>query len=144
MKNENGEPNQNGDLRRQAEECLKEGRSSPAGSKEEGKDALALVHELQVHQIELEMQNEEIQHARDEMEAGLEKYSDLYEFAPVGFLTLDREGTIHEANLTSARLLGIARSGLVKRRLAFCVSAPDLPVFNAFLQRVFNSKARQF
>ena len=90
------------------------------------------------------MQNEELQKARDEMEAGLEKYSDLYDFAPVGFLTLDREGTIREANLTSASLLGIERSRLVSRRLGFYVSAPDLPAFNAFLTRVFESKAREF
>jgi PAS domain S-box-containing protein len=90
------------------------------------------------------MQNEELQKARDAMEAGLEKYSDLYDFAPVGYLTLDREGTIREANLTSASLLGIERSRLVKRRLGFCVSAADRPVFNAFLTRVFESKAREF
>jgi PAS domain S-box-containing protein len=99
---------------------------------------------LEVHQIELEMQNEELRKTRDEMEAGLERYSDLYDFAPVGYLTLDREGTIKEANLTSASLLGIERSRLVKRRFGFCVSAPDLPAFNAFLARVFESKVREF
>ena len=107
-------------------------------------DTQRLVHELQVHQIELEMQNEELQQARDEMEAGLEKYSDLYDFAPVGYLTLDREGTIREANLTSASLLGIERSRLVKRRFGLFVSAADLPAFNAFLTKVFESKAREF
>jgi two-component system, cell cycle sensor histidine kinase and response regulator CckA len=90
------------------------------------------------------MQNQELQKARDEMEAGLEKFSDLYDFAPVGFLTLDREGTIHAANLTSASLLGIERARLVNRRLGVCVSPPDLPAFNAFLTRVFESKAREF
>ena len=90
------------------------------------------------------MQNEELQKARDEMEAGLEKYSDLYDFAPVGFLTLDREGTIREANLTSASLLGIERARLVNRRFGFCLSPADVPAFNAFLTRVFESKARQF
>jgi two-component system, cell cycle sensor histidine kinase and response regulator CckA len=78
------------------------------------------------------------------MEAGLEKYSDLYDFAPVGYLTLDWEGTILEANLTSASLLGIERSRLVKRRFGLCVSAADLPAFNAFLAKVFESKGREF
>ena len=78
------------------------------------------------------------------MEAGLEKYSDLYDFAPVGYLTLDREGTIREANLTSASLLGIERSRLVKRRFGLYVSAADLPAFTAFLTKVFESKAREF
>jgi PAS domain S-box-containing protein len=106
-------------------------------------DTQRLVHELQVHQIELAMQNEELRKARDEMETGLERYTELYDFAPVGYLTLDREGTIREANLTSASLLGIERSRLVKRRFALCVSAADLPAFNAFLAKVFASKVRE-
>ena len=130
------------ELRRRAEERLRE-QHPETGQAQTDADTQRLVHELQVHQIELEMQNEELQKARDEMEAGLEKFSDLYDFAPVGFLTLDREGTIREANLTSASLLGIERSRLVKRRFGFCVSAADLPAFNAFLTRVFESKARR-
>jgi len=131
------------ELRRRAEERLREQRPEPGQDRTDA-GTQRLVHELQVHQVELEMQNEELQKARNEMEAGLEKYSDLYDFAPVGFLTLDREGTIREANLTSASLLGIERSRLVKRRFGFCVSPPDLPAFNAFLTRVFESKAREF
>jgi PAS domain S-box-containing protein len=131
------------ELRRNAEERLREQHPERDQAPTDA-DTQRLVHELQVHQIELEMQNEELQKARDEMEAGLEKYSDLYDFAPVGYLTLDREGTILEANLTSASLLGIERSRLVKRRFGLCVSAADLPAFNAFLTRVFESKAREF
>ena len=71
----------------------------------------------QVHQVELEMQNEESTQARAALESQLEKYSDLYNFAPVGYFTLDRAGTIREANLTGAKLLGIERSRLVGRRL---------------------------
>jgi PAS domain S-box-containing protein len=130
------------ELRRRAEERLRELHPG-TGPAQTDADTQRLVHELQVHQIELEMQNEELQKARDQMEAGLEKYSDLYDFAPVGFLTLDREGTIREANLTSASLLGIERSRLVKRRFGLCVSPADLPAFNAFLTRVFESKVRE-
>jgi signal transduction histidine kinase/ActR/RegA family two-component response regulator len=130
------------ELRRRAEERLRERPPETRQAPTEA-DTRRLVHELQVHQVELEMQNEELQKARDEMEAGLEKFTDLYDFAPVGFLTLDREGTIREANLTSANLLGIERARLVNRRLGVCVSAADLPAFNAFLTRVFESKARQ-
>jgi two-component system, cell cycle sensor histidine kinase and response regulator CckA len=131
------------ELRRRAEERLRE---QPPGTGQALTDAdtQRLVHELQVHQIELEMQNEELQNARHELQAALEKYSDLYDFAPVGYLTLDREGTIRESNLASASLLGIERSRLVSRRFGFCVSPPDLPAFNAFLARVFASKAREF
>ncbi len=106
-------------------------------------DPQRLLHELQVHQIELELQNEELRKTRDEMEAARDKYSDLYDFAPVGYLTLDCEGTIAEANLTGASLLGVARAALVKRRFGAFVSPADRAAFAAFLQRVFKSKARE-
>ena len=81
------------ELRRRAEERLEEktGTAHPPGTEEE---PLRLLHELQVHQIELEMQNAELRQARDEVETALEKYTDLYDFAPVGYFTLDRKGTI--------------------------------------------------
>ncbi len=126
-------------LRRRAETRLKDGRTA-ATRPAQANELQRLLHELQVHQIELEMQNEELQQARDKMEAGFEKYSDLYYFAPVGYLTLDREGTVKEANLTSARLLGIDRSCLLNRRLGLSVCAPDVPVFAAFLNKVFDDK----
>ena len=130
-------------LRRCAEERLGE-QHPEAGPGRTDDETRRLVHELQVHQIELEMQNEELQRARDEMEAGLERYSDLYDFAPVGYLTLDRDGTIREANLAIASLLGIDRSRLVKRRLGFYVSGATLSAFTAFLTKVFEGKSREF
>jgi PAS domain S-box-containing protein len=131
------------ELRRRAEARLK---SQQAGTTPPRTDAdiQRLVHELQVHQIELEMQNDELQHARDEMEAGLDKYSDLYDFAPVGYLTLDPAGAIREANLAVASLLGIARSALANRPFGLFVSAADRPAFGAFLKKVFESKVREF
>jgi signal transduction histidine kinase/ActR/RegA family two-component response regulator len=131
------------ELRRRAEERLR-AQHPETGQARTDADTQRLVHELQVHQVELEMQNEELQKARDEMEAALEKYSDLYDFAPVGYLTLDREGTIREANLISASLLGIERARLVNRRFGLCLSPTDVPAFNAFLTRVFESQVRQF
>ena len=131
------------ELRRCAEARLKEQRLEKNPARTEA-DTQRLVHELQVHQIELEMQNEELQQARNEMEAGLEKYSDLYDFAPVSYLTLDREGTIREANLTAASLLGIERSRLVQRRFGLYVAAADRPAFAIFLTQVFGGKAREF
>ena len=131
------------ELRRCAEARLKEQRLEKNPARTEA-DTQRLVHELQVHQIELEMQNEELQQARNELEAGLEKYSDLYDFAPVSYLTLDREGTIREANLTAASLLGIERSRLVQRRFGLYVAAADRPAFAIFLTQVFGGKAREF
>ena len=103
-------------------------------------DSKRLLHELQVHQIELEMQNEELRKARDEMETGLEKYSELYDFAPVGYLTLDRGGAIREANLTAASLLGVARAPLMTQRLGILVAPADRPRFDAFLTQIFEGR----
>ena len=99
--------------------------------------------ELEVHQIELELQNAELMEARQELEAALEKYTDLYDFAPVGYFTLDPAGVIREANLIGASLLGLERSRLIKRRFELSVSVADRPAFNAFLQHVFASSSAQ-
>ena len=129
-------------LRHRAEERLRE-QHPETGQALDETDTQRLVHELQVHQIELELQNEELQQARDELEVGLERYTDLYDFAPVGYVTLDREGTIHEANLASTTLLGVERAYLIKRTFGQFISADGRPAFNAFLTRVFGSKVRE-
>ena len=102
-----------------------------------------LLHELQVHQIELEMQNHELRQARDEAEQALAKYADLYDFAPVGYVTLDRAGMISAANLTGASLLGVERSRLVGRSLSLSVASEARPAFTFFLDKVFSSPARE-
>jgi len=97
------------ELRRRAETRWKERRvdNPPPGT---DADAQRLLHELEVHQIELEMQNAELQRARVEVETALEKYTELYDFAPVGYCSIDRQGVIQEVNLTGATMLGMARS----------------------------------
>ena len=139
-------PENPAELRRRAEAHLSDrrtGRRSQAGENKSEADIKRLLHELEVHQIELEMQNAELQEARDRMEVLLEKYTDLYDFAPVGYLTLDHEGAIHETNLTISNLLGMARSILVNRRLSLFVSPADRPVFDTFLKQVFEGGARK-
>ena len=128
-------------LRRRAEERLKKNVSPEFQSTDEG--AMRLLQKLQVHQIELEIRNEELQQARDEVEAGYVKYADLYDFAPVGYFTLDRDSSILQANLAGASLLGLERQRLVKRRFYTFVTDESLPVFNAFLSRVFTSRDKQ-
>ena len=106
-------------------------------------DTQRLLQELEVHQIELEMQNEELTAARDKMEALVEKYTDLYDFAPVGYLTLDPLGGILEANLAAASLLGLARSALIKKSFCFFVSPAGRSVFDALLKKVFAGGTRE-
>jgi PAS domain S-box-containing protein len=143
----NGKPNISADaaeLRRSAEALLrKQKKKKKTAQPRTEADAQRLLHELQVHQIELEMQNAELQDARDEVEAGLEKYTDLYDFAPVGYFSIDEQGLILEVNLTGAALLGIERSRLVKRRLPRFVAPTSRPIFLAFLEKVFAGPGKQ-
>ena len=102
-----------------------------------------LLHELQVHQVELALQNEELQQVRDALEAEVARYTELYDFAPVGYVTLDRSGTIRQANLAGAGLLGVDRGRLAGRRFAEFLADADRCSFNPFLQRVFDSDTPQ-
>jgi len=79
--------------------------------KEYSGDLEKTIHELGVYQIELEMQNEELRQAQVSLGASRAKYSDLYDFAPVGYLTFDKNGVVIEANLTGCRMLGRGKSG---------------------------------
>ena len=99
-------------------------------------DAKRLMHELQVHQIELEMQNEELQRANETAETALRKYTMLYDFAPLGYFTLDSEGKIEELNFTGADMLGERRLSLVGSNFKFFVSEESKANFNSFLDKV--------
>ena len=95
------------------------------------------LYELEVQGIEMELQNEELLLARDEVDAALETYRDLYDFAPVGYLTFDRAGVIRAVNLTGAGLLGIDRSRLLGRRFGQFVADDARCAFGEFLDQVF-------
>ncbi|MCX6637306.1 MAG: PAS domain S-box protein, partial [Acidobacteria bacterium] len=130
------------EARRRAQERLRE-RQAESGLPRTEEDGQKLLHELQVHQIELEMQNEELQRAEAEVQATLARNADLYDFAPVGYFTLAGDGTIREVNLTGAALLGIERSRLEDRRFALFVADESRPAFNAFLAKVFEGRAKE-
>ena len=123
-------------LRQRAEERLKQ-QGLAEDAERSAVDAARLLHALQVHRIELEMQNDALQQARDEMEILLDSYIDLYDHAPVGYRTLDRGGTIMQMNLTGARILGIDRAKLGQPRLGLFVSPDDRTALSDFLESVF-------
>ena len=90
-------------LRRQAEAILKEGKDQNVAT---GNNALlGIIHELEIHQIELDLQNEELRRTAKELEAARDEYFDLYHFAPVGFVTLNEKGKIEQINKAAANML---------------------------------------
>jgi PAS domain S-box-containing protein len=132
-------------LRRDAEARLRK-RSrqvAAAATRRSATDSQQLLHELQVHQVELELQNAELENARDRMETLLEKYTDLYDFAPVGYFSLDEQARIVEVNLTGAALLGVDRNQLMRRGLPRFIVPASQAIFGDFLHRVFSSMEKQ-
>ena len=104
---------------------------------------MKLILELEVHQIELEMQNEELLLAKSATRDASEKYTELYDFAPSGYFTLSKEGEIFELNIRGANMLGKERIHLHNSQFGFFVSNDTKPVFNKFLNTVFNSKTEK-
>lgn len=123
-------------LRKKAMELLK---SQPLKSVAHLTEAetLMLIHEFEVHQVELELQNEELMFARSEIQDYIEKYSELYDFAPSGYVTLSREGEILEINLSGANMLCKERLLLKDSQFGFFVSDETKPIFNLFLEKIF-------
>lgn len=128
-------------LRYRAESQIKETKDK-ATTQASPADLHRIVHELEVHQIELEMQNEELQIVRSNLESSLNQYTDLYDFAPVGYFTLDSKGVILKANLTGSTLIGLERSALINRPFGFFVSPEYRSVLNSFLKTVFEGHSR--
>jgi PAS domain S-box-containing protein len=129
------------DLRQRAEERL-EAQPIPVEDLSPP-EAARLIHELQVHQIELELQNEELRQAQVQLAESRDKYADLYDFAPVGYLTLDGAGRILEANLTAATLLGVERGQLLKRFFSHFLVEADRRVFRQMLNTDLDLKERR-
>ena len=128
-------------LRPRAEKLL--AAQGPDREKIPMKGVQKLVHELQVHQIELEMQNETMRHAQVEAEESRTKYEDLFDFAPVGYFTFDQQGLMLEVNLTGAGLLGVERRSLINTPFVLFLAPESRPVFSAHLRQVFASPDRQ-
>lgn len=129
------------DLRRQAEERLKAQQASSLELSPD--DATRLIHELQVHQIELELQNEELRQTQVWLEESRHKYSDLYDFAPVGYVTLDHTRKIVEANLTASTLLGWERTRLLEQYLHLFMPIQDQKSFLKLLGKIQEGQERR-
>jgi PAS domain S-box-containing protein len=107
------------------------------------KDMQRLVHDFQVHQIELEMQNEELRRSEMELQASRDRYMDLYDFSPAGHLTLDTHGMITEANLRAETLLDLNRKELIGQSLARFVTSDDLSIFFRHCRDIVKTGRRQ-
>jgi PAS domain S-box-containing protein len=136
-----GDPEKISSLRQQAEElALEKEAQSPdnldAVSIEETRQAL---HELRVHQVELEMQNEELRRAQVELDAERARFFELFDLAPVGYCTVSDNGLIFEANLTLAMLLGVARGAIGKHPINRFILAEDQVICYHFLKILFKT-----
>lgn len=101
-----------------------------------------LLHELRVHQVELEVQNRELQETRNQLEMSRDRYIDLYDFAPVGYLILDDQGIIREVNLTGADMLKNSRGVLTGLPMSGFIVGEDLSTFFDYLKEIFTRQQR--
>jgi PAS domain S-box-containing protein len=137
--------NLNADILRQKAETIIKNKSSKSALKLSEAEIRKLLHEYEVHQVELELQNKELELqntqlrlAEEQIHDEITKYADLYDFAPSGYFTLSREGEIVRLNLSGAKLLGKERSFIINNRFALYVSANTRHVFNHYLGKLFN------
>ena len=141
MKKNVGDPKKFAELRKNAEEKLKK---KPADrQKLQVSNPSEVIHELEVHQIELEMQNEELRRTQVQLEESRSRYSDLYDFAPIGYFVFDSNGLILEVNLSGAALLGVERSYLVKKLFSSYISRDDLDLFYLHRKKSLETKTKQ-
>jgi PAS domain S-box-containing protein len=141
MKKNKSKPTSFKKLRKQAEKRLLERDADLSNMPLE--DIHELIHELEVHQIELEMQNEELRQAQLDLEAARDKYTDLYDFAPVGYFSISDKGLILDANLMSATMLGMERGKLTGRRFSEFIAKDDQDVFYLHRQKLFETETKQ-
>jgi PAS domain-containing protein len=129
-------------LRMKAEDLLKKKQEKKEKLLNEA-DAKKLLHELQVHQIELEMQNDELRMANETVEQALKKYIILYDLAPMGFLTLDSDGRICDLNFTAANMLDDKRFHLENDNFNLYIFKDSKQVFDDFFSRIYRTNSKE-
>ncbi|HET6460011.1 MAG TPA: PAS domain S-box protein [Syntrophales bacterium] len=129
------------DLRKRAEKKIS-GSMDSAGQMS-APEIQKVIHELQVHQVELEMQNEALRKSQAETAESQQKYSDLYDFAPVGYFTFDKKGHITETNVTGASLLGAEKRSLANQPFQRFIAPEHLSIFQSHLQKVLEMRSKQ-
>ena len=139
--NQGNGPDEFSDLRQEAERRLPF-ESVPIDRMSEA-DVAAMVNELRVHQEELKMQNRELRRVQTDLEESRSKYTELFDFAPIGYLIFNADGTIEEANLTAASMLQIERATLRGKPFTTCVSPCSKDAFRNHYQAVFKTGQSQ-
>lgn len=145
MTTKNTNPRDAAELRRRAEEIA--GKKAAQSPEHHGvlrpEESQQMLHELEVHQIELEIQNEELRRTQVELELLGASYFDLYDLAPVGYFTVSEKGLILQANLTAATLLGVTRGDFVHRPLSSFILAEDQDIFYLYRKQLFDTGTPQ-
>jgi len=139
MKKDNQKQKKSSGLRKEAEKKLRPETVNIEKLSDE--EVCKLAHELQVHQIELDMQNEELRKAQEELTESRDEYSHLYDFAPVGYFTVNEKGLITKANLTFAKMLGRERSLLINKLLSGFIAWEDRNKYYLYHKHVFDEQS---
>lgn len=129
------------DLRKQAEKIARKTMSPENIDKMSPAQIKEMLHELRVHQIELELQNEELRRSQAELDAAGVRFFDFYDLAPVGYFTLSEKGLIIEANLTAAAMLGVVRSEMVRQPLSRFILPGDQNIYYLNRKHIFETNS---
>ncbi len=128
-------------LQKRAEAWIQDNERAPKHSAHT--DTKELIHELYTYHIELELQNEDLRHAQQELEVSRSRYAELYDFAPIGYLTLSAKGLIIEANLAAADMLGLPRGDLLNKRFSSFIVADDQDIFYLNRRKLLDTENKQ-
>ncbi|MEI7750536.1 MAG: PAS domain-containing protein [Candidatus Omnitrophota bacterium] len=141
MSPESDQPSDAGELRRRAEEIFR-GKTAPLPENLKDlspKETRRVLHELRVHQIELEMQNEELRESYAERDASRARFFDFYDLAPVGYFTVSEQGLILEANFTACAFLDVVRGAMVARSISHFILKDDQDIYYLYNQQLFET-----